>query len=472
MSTRERREEGSNGKTLAVVVASSVAAVCLGAFLLTNSIKAKQQQHQQQQQQLSTHTQVQSTTERQKGRHKHHNNDARHGVRHEVREKRRSRFFANDIPKGISAGGISERLSRQAIPSGISLGEIPNARLGARVRRTKRLGISAGGTTAAQQARGQTRRSSMKERGLGEGWSLSRLHAEERRAEFSAHNSMSSARQRKYWRDRAAHFRDLIENAEARASPADDGMHFTNVSANTDGGVWEQQRQSSTRGDEGGDCSIYELAEPDYPHQGTAGNEIVEIPSDGDCLFHCFVTAFREDRIAPVASRLTAKGTKLTVEDLREKVAQSVTSEQFEMLKVIYEDAQREKDWDQLQDYMFMRGVNTLEDLRAVIRTKRYWGDEIALSALEEHLGVTPVVIKEDDQGGFDVAQRIKAKQQDRLPTQSQRDLSEIDAKQRGMLFIILHLQHSHYRLVRFNHKTILSLEDLPAPLRERVLCT
>lgn len=171
--------------------------------------------------------------------------------------------------------------------------------------------------------------------------------------------------------------------------------------------------------------------------------EVVETAADGDCLFHCFEMALRPE--------LTT-----TVRALREEVARRATQDQLEILKVIYNDARKENDWDQLQDYMFMQGVDTLDELRNAIRTKRYWGDEMALTALQDFTGLVPVVIKEDGRGNFEVARRIAPQGGSTRPP--------ADA-----LFVMLLLSHAHYRLVEYEGRAKMTIDMLPAPVRRRL---
>lgn len=168
--------------------------------------------------------------------------------------------------------------------------------------------------------------------------------------------------------------------------------------------------------------------------------DVVETAADGNCLFHCFVFALRPEF-------------STTVRALREEVAQSVGEDQFQMLKVIYDDAKREKDWDQLQDYSFMEGVDSLEALRQSIRTPRYWGDEMALTALEKFTKLTPVVITQKREGVFEVARRI----------------SEDVTKSATKLYMILFLHHAHYRLVKYRGRTKMRFGELPPQIREKI---
>ena len=65
-------------------------------------------------------------------------------------------------------------------------------------------------------------------------------------------------------------------------------------------------------------------------------------------------------------------------------------------LKGIYDGAVETRDLSLLRDFGFMDGVKTLDELRAVVRTSCYWGDELALPALERETGLRAVVVLGD----------------------------------------------------------------------------
>lgn len=109
----------------------------------------------------------------------------------------------------------------------------------------------------------------------------------------------------------------------------------------------------------------------------------------GDCLFHA------------VRQALKTIGLKATVEDLRRHVAESVTEDQFETMRAIFKGAAAEKDHEVLRDYGWIAGARTIEDLRAKMMSSNYFGDELAVAALENRLKLRLVVMQFRDDRYF-----------------------------------------------------------------------
>lgn len=139
--------------------------------------------------------------------------------------------------------------------------------------------------------------------------------------------------------------------------------------------------------------------------------QVIENPGYGDCLFYCFKQA------------LESIGVKTTIKQLRNKVSQSMDKDKLETLKTIYLVAKNDKNYDILQDYYFMENVDTLKDLRKVIMTRLYYGDDMAIAALEEYTGINVVIISNGvEQVRFE--------------------------KPKGNNYIVLVLKNIHYRLL------------------------
>ncbi|MCP4484105.1 MAG: hypothetical protein GY823_06020 [Flavobacteriaceae bacterium] len=139
--------------------------------------------------------------------------------------------------------------------------------------------------------------------------------------------------------------------------------------------------------------------------------QVIENPGNGDCLFYCFKQA------------LESIGVKTTIKQLRYKVSESMDKDKLETLKTIYLVAKNDKNYDILKDYYFMENVNTLKDLRKVIMTRLYYGDDMAIAALEEYTGINVVIIS-------DGVEQIRFE------------------KPKGNNYIVLVLKNIHYRLL------------------------
>lgn len=101
----------------------------------------------------------------------------------------------------------------------------------------------------------------------------------------------------------------------------------------------------------------------------------------GDCLFYCYQQA------------LESIGKKISIKKLRSKVSSSMNKDKLETLKSIYLVAKEDGNYEMLNDYGFMRDVNTLADLRKKIMTREYFGDDMAIAILEEYTGLNSIII-------------------------------------------------------------------------------
>ena len=112
--------------------------------------------------------------------------------------------------------------------------------------------------------------------------------------------------------------------------------------------------------------------------------QLVGNSGGGNCLFLCY------------QSMLESVGQTVTVEELRTTVANSMTQDQFQVLHNLYHNARKERDREILQHCGFMAGVDSLEELKEVMKTRKYYGDETSLNALEEKYGVVGIVLSLD----------------------------------------------------------------------------
>jgi hypothetical protein len=70
-----------------------------------------------------------------------------------------------------------------------------------------------------------------------------------------------------------------------------------------------------------------------------------------------------------------------------------MNKDKLETLKSIYLVAKEDGNYEMLNDYGFMRDVNTLPDLRKKIMTREYFGDDMAIAILDEYTGLNSIII-------------------------------------------------------------------------------
>tara|TARA_R110002153_G_scaffold263302_2_gene424517 strand:+ start:1594 stop:2313 length:720 start_codon:yes stop_codon:yes gene_type:complete len=152
--------------------------------------------------------------------------------------------------------------------------------------------------------------------------------------------------------------------------------------------------------------------------------KIVNNPGAGDCLFYCFKFA------------LQSIGKNISIKKLREIVAYSINEELYLNLKLIFDNAKRENDFDIIRDFQFVENCNNLSDLRNKILKSSYFGDEISLNSFEEKFKIQPVIlIRSKTNGKFKISKRIKLNEK--------------------KLFIFLFLENIHYQIFQINKRFV-----------------
>lgn len=167
--------------------------------------------------------------------------------------------------------------------------------------------------------------------------------------------------------------------------------------------------------------------------------EVVSNPGAGDCLFHCFV------RI------LDSISINKTVRDLREVVARSVGPRELKFLRDIYVMAEKARDVDILADYSFMRGVETVGDLRKAMMHSKYYGDEIAVTALERAFPVHCLILRLLPRKRIELARRYSEQE---------------GQEKRWFSLLILDMESQHYELLKCNGQVVMRELELPAKIQ------
>jgi hypothetical protein len=165
---------------------------------------------------------------------------------------------------------------------------------------------------------------------------------------------------------------------------------------------------------------------------------IVPNAAGGDCLFLCWQRMLR------------GMGVDTSTHELRQVVANSLTQQKFDFLKGVFDAAVKEADSGLVSDYSFMHNLGGVEDLRAVVMQSSYFGDEMALSALEKKYNIRCVVLLLVDHARISLARRFS---------------DEEDAKPRyGIL--LLDQSMLHYELVEYFDQAVMKQDELPEKIQ------
>lgn len=157
--------------------------------------------------------------------------------------------------------------------------------------------------------------------------------------------------------------------------------------------------------------------------------DIIPNMGGGDCLFLALSSALRK----PVSF-------------FRNLVADATPDERYEHLRDLYTQAFRENNRAILADLAFMRHVHSPDALRRFMRTSAYWGDEMAIDAIEQRLGVKLLILD---------PRRARAGRSPCVFQSTQRPYHP-------RFYVMLNFTGSHYELITHDGRALFALDDLP----------
>lgn len=217
----------------------------------------------------------------------------------------------------------------------------------------------------------------------------------------------------------------------------------------------------------------------------------------GDCFF------------ATVRDAYKSIGLETTVANLRQLLSDKVSMEQFNMYKTLYQENKQEMEKakndikekrnkhdklkeklstnisksekkeivemtkqlkdeiteltyinimlkNNVEDYKFMKKINSLDELKNFIKTSEYWGDEWAISELEIILKIKFIIFLEDNYIKNDMLNVIQC-QVGSINEEIERN-NNFDVK----YYVMLNYNGSHYELVTYKDKSMFTFNELP----------
>jgi predicted NAD-dependent protein-ADP-ribosyltransferase YbiA (DUF1768 family) len=225
------------------------------------------------------------------------------------------------------------------------------------------------------------------------------------------------------------------------------------------------------------------------------------ISPDGDCFFTVIVEAFRQI------------GEKITVDTLREIVAESLTQESFEhysslqvaikaeidgnqtnISKISEKIKEYKKRFDKVADksekekildavksssedkkelskkiesiesidyynqFRFMEGVKSLEEMKKAVKTSRYWADEIAIEEIEQKLNIKMILLSKEsfDNGSEDTVMKCATGVKPLI--------------QEPKHYIMTSYTGNHYDLISYKEKKILEFSEIPYHIKALIV--
>ena len=113
-----------------------------------------------------------------------------------------------------------------------------------------------------------------------------------------------------------------------------------------------------------------------------------------------------------------------------------------------------------LNEYRFMKNINTLDDLKEKIKTCDFWADTWAITTLEKILKIKLVLFSSENYISNDIDNVLLCGQM------NDEEIHSFEPK----YYILTDYTGSHYKLITYNNKRIFSFEELPMNVKKLII--
>lgn len=140
-------------------------------------------------------------------------------------------------------------------------------------------------------------------------------------------------------------------------------------------------------------------------------------------------------------------------------------AKQLKEIKSKFDTAKREYKYAQenIRDFLWMKGVNTLDDFKDILKTCKFWAEQWAINVLEVMLNIKLIILSKQN---YDVG--------DSGNVLSCGDLIDSSIEQKGEFkpkyYIIVSYTGNHYMLVTYKNKRLFNFGTLPFAIKELVI--
>jgi predicted NAD-dependent protein-ADP-ribosyltransferase YbiA (DUF1768 family) len=115
-----------------------------------------------------------------------------------------------------------------------------------------------------------------------------------------------------------------------------------------------------------------------------------------------------------------------------------------------------------LQEYKFMKGVDTLDKFKSKIRKCEFWADTWAISTLERTLNIKLIILSSDNYKNGDLKNVVQCGQ-----------LNDTILENKGVFnpefYIIVDHTGNHYKLIGYKKKLILKFSEIPYDIKKMI---
>lgn len=140
-------------------------------------------------------------------------------------------------------------------------------------------------------------------------------------------------------------------------------------------------------------------------------------------------------------------------------------AKQLKEIKTKFDTAKREYKYAQenVKDFLWMKGINTLDDFKEILKTCKFWAEQWAINVLEVMLNIKLIILSKQN---YDVG--------DNGNVLSCGDFIDSSIEQKGEFkpkyYIIASYTGNHYMLVTYKTKRIFDFGNLPFAIKELVI--
>lgn len=157
---------------------------------------------------------------------------------------------------------------------------------------------------------------------------------------------------------------------------------------------------------------------------------------------------------------LTTRGKKTKERDVLKQI-----TEQAKVVKGKHDIAKQEKKQAKIiaQEYAFMKGIDTLDKFKAMIKTCKFWGETWAISTLERVMNVKLILFSREAYRDGDMDNVLQCGQ-----------LNDTILEQAGDFkpdrYIMLEYQGQHYTLITYKGRGAFTFKELPYDVKMKVV--
>ena len=148
-----------------------------------------------------------------------------------------------------------------------------------------------------------------------------------------------------------------------------------------------------------------------------------------------------------------------------DKTKQIIIRNEAAKIKNEYDTVKRDYEFakDNIADVLFMKDIHSLAQLKSLMRTCEYWGDQSSLNALERILNIKFVILSKTNYVDGDIDNVMQCG-----------EFIDPVIENRGEFnpefYIIIEHSGNHYKLIGYNHKSIFTFSELPYDIKKMIV--